>query len=346
MWTLFAVLLGTGGLLVAGRRRRCAVHAVAAGLAQPPARRPRRDRPRQNCWCSPSIPSLVLPLLSPAVGQSYGIGDALVHGDVHVHRRHRALQPGVSALHRFQRRLAAVADRAAARRPCSALFEQSSAASSRYGLFGLMSGEIYFRGGGLPWLGLLASTALSVAMLYARDQQRRAPGFLTRLTRRVEMRAFTRSILVAAPLLLPPAARLVAQTAVDPSGHWQGSLQAPDSPIGFEVDLAKNARGELAGTLSVPSQQIKGLPLINIAVTATAVNFQARSDQSFGGVLAADGRSMAGQFSVSGGTVAFNMARSGTGEDRSAAESPPIAKELEGTWLGALTSTRRHCAWC
>ena len=36
---------------------------------------------------------------------------------------------------------------------------------SRYGIFRLMSGEVYFRGGGLPWLGLLASTALSIAIL-------------------------------------------------------------------------------------------------------------------------------------------------------------------------------------
>ena len=36
---------------------------------------------------------------------------------------------------------------------------------SRYGIFRLMSGEVYFRGGGLPWLGLLASAALSMAML-------------------------------------------------------------------------------------------------------------------------------------------------------------------------------------
>ena len=38
---------------------------------------------------------------------------------------------------------------------------------SRYGLFGLMDGEIYFRGSGLPWLGLLASAAASAAMLFA-----------------------------------------------------------------------------------------------------------------------------------------------------------------------------------
>jgi hypothetical protein len=38
---------------------------------------------------------------------------------------------------------------------------------SRYSLFGIMDGETYFRGGGLPWLGLLASAAVSAAMLFA-----------------------------------------------------------------------------------------------------------------------------------------------------------------------------------
>jgi hypothetical protein len=38
---------------------------------------------------------------------------------------------------------------------------------SRYSIFRVMSAETYFRDGRLPWLGLIASTALSAAMLYA-----------------------------------------------------------------------------------------------------------------------------------------------------------------------------------
>ena len=99
---------------------------------------------------------------------------------------------------------------------------------SRYSLFGVMSGETYFRGGGLPWLGLLASAAVSAAMLYGAAIEHRAPGFLTRqFTRRTLMRAFTRLLLVAA-LLLVPATSLLAQTAVDPSGHWEGTVQAAE----------------------------------------------------------------------------------------------------------------------
>jgi len=37
---------------------------------------------------------------------------------------------------------------------------------SRFGIFHVMSGEVYFRNGQLPWLGLLATTAVSAALLY------------------------------------------------------------------------------------------------------------------------------------------------------------------------------------
>ena len=79
MWTLFAVLLGTGGLLSqasgggalftlslpVSRSRLLGVRA-ATGLAE--------------LLVLALVPSLLLPLLSPAVGQTYSVGDALVHG--------------------------------------------------------------------------------------------------------------------------------------------------------------------------------------------------------------------------------------------------------------------------
>ena len=38
---------------------------------------------------------------------------------------------------------------------------------SRYSIFRVMNGETYFRGRGLPWLGLLTSAGVSMATLYA-----------------------------------------------------------------------------------------------------------------------------------------------------------------------------------
>ena len=50
---------------------------------------------------------------------------------------------------------------------CVGIVEPFLGGYSRYGLFALMDGETYFRGSGLPWLGLLASAGASAAMLYA-----------------------------------------------------------------------------------------------------------------------------------------------------------------------------------
>jgi hypothetical protein len=50
---------------------------------------------------------------------------------------------------------------------CIAIAEPFLGDLSRYGLFGIMAGETYFRSGGLPWLGLLASAVVSAAMLLA-----------------------------------------------------------------------------------------------------------------------------------------------------------------------------------
>src|SRR5438874_736121 len=76
MATLFAVLLGTAGLisnssgapftmsLPVSRARLVGVR-VAAGLAE--------------LLVLAFIPSLLIPLLSPAIAQSYGVGNALIH---------------------------------------------------------------------------------------------------------------------------------------------------------------------------------------------------------------------------------------------------------------------------
>lgn len=165
MWALFAVLLGTGGLLSqasgggalftlslpATRNRVLGVRA-ATGLAE--------------LLVLAFVPSLLLPVLSPAIGQTYGIQDALVHsaclffaGAVFF-----SLAFLMSTVFRdVWRPLLIVVCVATVLALCRLVFR----GLSRYSLFRVMSGEVYFRGDGLPWLGLLASAAVSVAMLYA-----------------------------------------------------------------------------------------------------------------------------------------------------------------------------------
>jgi hypothetical protein len=165
MWALFAMLLGTGGLLSqtsgggtlftlslpATRNRLLGIRA-ATGLAE--------------LLVLAIVPSLVLPALSGSVGQTYGMADALVYsacmfiaGAVFF-----SLTFLLSTVFTdVWRPLLIVLCAATA----LALFGQVFPDVTRYGLYWVMSAEGYFRGSGLPWLGLVASAAVSVAMLYA-----------------------------------------------------------------------------------------------------------------------------------------------------------------------------------
>ena len=143
-----------------------------------------------------------------------------------------------------------------------------------------------------------------------------------------------------APLLVgmcvEAAAAPRAQLPVDPSGHWEGTVQAPEMIITFHIDIAKNNNGVLHGTISIPVQGVKGLPLAKVAIEETGVSFGVRADQLFKGVLSADGKSIAGDFNASGFAAPFSLSRTGDAIIEETPSSPRISKELEGTWNGTL----------
>jgi hypothetical protein len=161
-WTLFAVVLGSGGLLSDGggrsplftlslpasRERLLAVRA-GAGLAE--------------LLVLALVPSLLIPLMSPAIGESYSVRAALVHGACMF----------VAGTAFFSLTLLLSTVFADFWRPlllaCAVaivLGTVEQALVSPYGIFRVMSGEAYFRTGHLPWSGLTASAAVSAALLY------------------------------------------------------------------------------------------------------------------------------------------------------------------------------------
>jgi len=164
MGTVIAVLLGNGGLLLqtsgggalftlsmpVSRNRLLGVRA-AAGLAE--------------FLALAMFPSLLVPLLSPAIGETYGLGNALIHslclfiaGTVFF-----SLAVLLSTVFSDAWRPLVIALSVAA---VLGFCEQVFREVSRYGIFTVMSGEAWFRTGRLPWVGLLASAAASAAMLY------------------------------------------------------------------------------------------------------------------------------------------------------------------------------------
>jgi len=163
--TLFAALLGSGGLLSQGfsgggllftlslpvsRRRWIGVRA-AAGLAE--------------LLALALVPSLVLPAFSPAVGQSYSMFSALALGLCQFFALSVFFSLAVLLSTVFDdlwRPLLISLTVATA----VGLVESVSRELSPYSIFTVMNGEVYFRTGSLPWLGLLATAAVSAALLY------------------------------------------------------------------------------------------------------------------------------------------------------------------------------------
>jgi hypothetical protein len=153
------------------------------------------------------------------------------------------------------------------------------------------------------------------------------------------MTTFTRMLLVAT-LLLVPASSLRAQTAVDPSGHWEGTIQMqPNMAVNIEIDLAKSGKGDLAGTFGQPAQQVKGMPLSTVAVEGRSVRFVVKGGPeaaTFVGTLSVDGMSISGDATQGGYSVPFALTRSGDARIAAVPRNAPIGKELEGTWNGTL----------
>jgi len=160
------------------------------------------------------------------------------------------------------------------------------------------------------------------------------------------MRAFTRMLLVPS-LLLAAATSLPAQTGVDPSGHWKGTIHAPNMNVVIGIDLSTNTEGQLTGTFAQPSEGIKGLPLSEVTVKGRSIRLLLKPGSgggTFDGTVSADGKSIAGDFIMAEGgyAVPFTLTRTGAASIAPSPKSPPIAKELEGSWNGTLDAGGRQ----
>jgi hypothetical protein len=161
--TLFAALLGAGGLLSSRAGGRFLLGLPVS-----------RDRLTLTRWATGVIelfglvmlPSLVIPILSRAVGETYTLTDALVHGAslfggaCIFYSLAFLLSTEFTDIWRPLLTLLAIA-------VVIGLAEEAVSQSGAYGIFHMMRAETYFRNGQVPWIGLLASAVASAALLYA-----------------------------------------------------------------------------------------------------------------------------------------------------------------------------------
>ena len=148
--------------------------------------------------------------------------------------------------------------------------------------------------------------------------------------------------LVVSLIACPPSIAR-AQQAPDPSGHWEGAIDAPKGTLGFEIDLGKDAAGVFVATFSQPSEHIRGLPLSGVTVEGPAVRFVLNAGSgggAFEGVVSADGRSMSGHFNANTKQGIFPVAFSATRKGEAHVDAPPrnapVGREIEGVWSGAI----------
>jgi hypothetical protein len=164
-WTLFAVLLGTGGLL-AQTSGGGALFTLSLPVTRDRVVGARALIGLAELFVLAVVPSLLIPLLSPAVAQRYSVVDALAHAAFIFVGGSLFFSLAFffsSVFHDVWRPLLIVVGVCIVLGLVDAVVRDTS----RFSPFGLMNGESYFRGEGMPWIGLLVSVVVSSVLLFA-----------------------------------------------------------------------------------------------------------------------------------------------------------------------------------
>ena len=141
-----------------------------------------------------------------------------------------------------------------------------------------------------------------------------------------------RRVILALLVLCVPVA---AQT-VDPSGHWEGTVEAPGLSVPLQVDLARNPDGTITAAITLPVEKVAGLP-IKVTMDGRTLKLQARSDQAVVGTLSEDGTSIVAEFQMGQFALPFTLTRTGPARLVPPVRLAAISRQLEGKWEGLVT---------
>jgi hypothetical protein len=161
--TLLAILLGSGGLLSQGATGQLFTLSMPVSRAELVGARAATGLAE---WAAIALaPSLLIPLLSPSVGESYPVSAALVHGlCIFVGGAvFFSLAVLLSTTFTDLWRPLLIALAVAIIGGC---IELVLVGPTRFGTFCVMTGENYFRTGAVPWGGLVVNAAVAGALLY------------------------------------------------------------------------------------------------------------------------------------------------------------------------------------
>lgn len=142
-----------------------------------------------------------------------------------------------------------------------------------------------------------------------------------------------------------------ANAAPSVAGRWQGIVQIPGLPLHATIDLDQDKSGAWSGSIIVPELAIKNVALTDIAPHDGALTFAIKGALAEQGGPSAtfdarlDGADvMSGTFTQAGNHAPFALRRTGAAQVDLPPRSTPVAKEMEGKWVGdhELMGYTRH----
>jgi hypothetical protein len=137
--------------------------------------------------------------------------------------------------------------------------------------------------------------------------------------------------------LLASAAGAYAQTP-PAFGHWEGILTSPLGSTALHVDIGADEAGRSIAALSLPDENIAGLPLGNVKIDGDTVGFDMpiSSEGSFRGALSKNGKSFTGLLDKGFGSADFSLTRTGEARFPAPPKNPAIDVRYEGEYSGGL----------
>lgn len=142
-----------------------------------------------------------------------------------------------------------------------------------------------------------------------------------------------------------------ASAAPSVAGRWQGVVQIPGLPLHATVDLDQDKSGAWIGSIVVPELAIKNVVLTDITPRDGALTFAIKGalagpeepPATFEARFDSDDV-MSGTFTQAGNHAPFALRRTGAAQVDLPPRSTPVAKEMEGKWVGdhELMGYTRH----
>ncbi|HXO19663.1 MAG TPA: hypothetical protein VOA87_07030 [Thermoanaerobaculia bacterium] len=132
----------------------------------------------------------------------------------------------------------------------------------------------------------------------------------------------SRSVFLAAGLVLIAGLASAQSPAPDFTGLWEGTIVYSHAQVEFDatVELDRDSTGALVGTIDIPSERIAYRPLRNIAVSGADLKMEFLNDSEvrgpnavfrLEGTLAPGGKAIHGAFIEKNGRIPFTFTRRG-----------------------------------